>query len=242
MSSSTLRTPKDIKSLGTILSIWAHPDDESYSAAGIMAAAIKNGQRVVCITATKGEAGVQDESRWPAAKLGEIREQEMKEALDKLGIHEHHWLGYRDGMCNKVEPAEAEAKLEYFIETMKPDSILTWGPDGLTGHPDHQTVSKWVDALVKGKDIDVYHAVQNKKVYDGYLKEADKRFNIFYNIDEPPLMMPEDCAIAFDLTPDLLTQKLEALNSMPSQTESILKNTPEDELGFMLGSECFVKS
>lgn len=72
---ATLRTAEDLKSLGKIMGIWAHPDDDTYSMAGIMAAAVKNGQKVVIVTATRGEAGVQDETRWPAAQLGEIRSQ-----------------------------------------------------------------------------------------------------------------------------------------------------------------------
>src|SRR4249919_2707816 len=50
---------------GTILSVWAHPDDETYLAAGLMAAAVQAGQRVVCVTATRGELGSTDPDRWP---------------------------------------------------------------------------------------------------------------------------------------------------------------------------------
>lgn len=59
----------DIKKLGTILGIWAHPDDESWASAGIMITAAANGQRTACVTATKGEAGETDEKRWPKKSL-----------------------------------------------------------------------------------------------------------------------------------------------------------------------------
>ncbi len=39
---------EDIKKLGTILSVWAHPDDETFTCGGILATAVKNGQQVVC--------------------------------------------------------------------------------------------------------------------------------------------------------------------------------------------------
>ena len=52
-----------MKDLGTILGVWAHPDDEGYLSAGIMAQAMRNGQRVVCVTATRGEAA--DPEQWP---------------------------------------------------------------------------------------------------------------------------------------------------------------------------------
>jgi LmbE family N-acetylglucosaminyl deacetylase len=50
----------DIRELGTVLSIWAHPDDEAYLCDGIMAMAAAAGSRVVCVTAARGELGVTD--------------------------------------------------------------------------------------------------------------------------------------------------------------------------------------
>ncbi|MDB5163806.1 MAG: LmbE family protein [Candidatus Saccharibacteria bacterium] len=235
-----LCTPQEITQLGTILSVWAHPDDESYSCAGIMAAATQNGQRVVCLTATKGELGVQDESRWPAARLADIRAEEMMGALKALGLAEHHWLGYHDGGCDRVPANEAVAKIKAFIADIKPNTILTFGPDGMTGHPDHQTVSKWVDQAVRGTDITVYHAVQEEQVYVDFLEEADKKFNIFFNIDKPPLRKTDTCAIALNVTGELLNKKYAALKAMPSQTEAILSSTPKEQLNRMLTIECFV--
>ena len=60
-------------SLGTILSIWAHPDDETYLAGGLMAAAADAGQRVVCVSATAGEQGTSDPRTWPPERLGAAR-------------------------------------------------------------------------------------------------------------------------------------------------------------------------
>jgi LmbE family N-acetylglucosaminyl deacetylase len=155
---SQITTPDDIKQLGTILSVWAHPDDESYTCAGIMAAAIANGQSTACITATKGEAGVQDESRWPADQLGEIRADEMRHALECLGCTHHHWMGYPDGGCADVPEAAAIEQLLTFIDHYQPDTILTWGPEGMTGHADHATVSVWATKAARqsGRDISVY--------------------------------------------------------------------------------------
>lgn len=53
----------DVKQLGRIMGIWAHPDDETWCAAGLLAMAADNGQDTCCVTITKGELGVQDESR-----------------------------------------------------------------------------------------------------------------------------------------------------------------------------------
>lgn len=54
-----------VAGLGTILSVWAHPDDETFVAGGIMAAAVANGQRVVTVSFTAGERGTDDADTWP---------------------------------------------------------------------------------------------------------------------------------------------------------------------------------
>jgi len=242
VSHSRVVTPQDVRQLGTILSVWAHPDDESYGAAGIMAAAVENGQRVVCLTATKGELGVQDESRWPAAKLGDIRATELQEALHILGVREHSWLGYRDGDCDKIAKDEAVAKIKAFVQKVQPDTVLTFGPDGLTGHPDHQAVSRWVDEAVKGSKITVYHVVQEATSYEEFLKEADRQFNIFFNIDQPPVYNESECDIAFYLTPEQFNKKKRALLAMLSQTEAMFKNTPPGFAESVLRCECFQRA
>ncbi len=219
-----LHTPQDIKQLGTILSVWAHPDDETFSCAGIMAAAVQNGQRVICVTATRGEAGVQDAERWPPDQLATIREHELDEALAVMGVAEHFWLGYPDGGCGTVSLTEGAGRIGEFIRQYQPDTILTFGPDGMTGHPDHCAISAWATAAaaVADKRPAVYYAVEEKDRYERYLKAADERFDIYFNIDQPPVMSADKCAIALQLTPELCQIKRKALEAMPSQTEGML--------------------
>ena len=99
-----------MKELGTILGIWAHPDDETYLAAGLMARAARDGARVFCVTATKGEGGSWDEKRWPSKTMGEVRAAELLASLDLLGVKEHLWLGYIDGACADIPAGEAVAR------------------------------------------------------------------------------------------------------------------------------------
>src|SRR3989337_772100 len=82
---------------GTILSIWAHPDDETYLAGGLMAAAADRGQRVVCVTATAGEHGTADAVTWPPGWLGAVGRWELPAAMAGLGVAEHRLLGLPDG-------------------------------------------------------------------------------------------------------------------------------------------------
>jgi LmbE family N-acetylglucosaminyl deacetylase len=128
---------------GTLLGIWAHPDDEAYLSAGLMFRARAAGHRVVVATATRGELGTDDPDEWPTDRLAAARETEMTASLAAVDVHEHHWLGYRDGTLPQVPPGDAVGKITGLISAIRPDTIVTFGPDGMTGHPDHRTVSSW---------------------------------------------------------------------------------------------------
>ncbi len=129
--------------LGTILSVWAHPDDETYLAAGVMAAASDRGQRVVCVSATAGEHGTTDPEAWPPARLGAVRRWEAAAAMAVLGVAEHRILGLPDGALAEHDDARA-GTIGRLLDEVRPDTILTFGPDGMTFHPDHIAVHRWV--------------------------------------------------------------------------------------------------
>ena len=133
-----------------LLTIFAHPDDETFSAAGVMAAAVERGVPVTVISATRGEAGesaiagLDDPER-----LGIVRERELREAMRQIGVSDVRLLGYRDsGMAGspsaehsrafiRVPTESAAARLVSHIRSVRPHAILTFGPEGLYGHPDH---------------------------------------------------------------------------------------------------------
>ncbi len=239
---ASITTPDDVKQLGTILAVWAHPDDETFCAGGLLASAVANEQRVICLTLTKGEAGVQDVSRWPANELGKIRAKEMADGLKVLGIEDYHCLDYADGGCANVADEEGGRAVKAFIDTHQPDTILTFGPDGLTGHNDHKAVSRWVGRAVRGSNALVYQYVEEVQTYEKYMKQLDEKFNFYFNIDKPPLKKAEDCDIALHLTDELCDKKCAALKAMPSQTEKLFKETSEDFMHAALAWECFVRA
>lgn len=231
-----------VKTLGTIMGVWAHPDDESWLSAGLMVAALQNGQEVVCITATRGEAGLQNEAKWPKSTLGKVRSLELAKALSILGVKHHHWLDYPDTACSSVVKDEASSRIGDLIAYYKPDSILTFGAEGWTGNPDHCAVSEWVGLAVASSEPkpQVYHAVITPKCYKSYLKKADKKLNIFYKINEPPVTLPENCDICFELPMDLCKLKCEALAAMPSQCERMYELFPLEWWEGALSTEVFV--
>lgn len=233
----------DIKKLGTIMGIWAHPDDEAFTSAGIMHVAAKNGQRVICVTATKGEAGVQDEKRWPAAELGNIRARELADALQILGTIEHEWLNCQDGACMANE-TDACACIDELVNKYQPDTILTFGKEGMTGHVDHQTVHKWAVSAAKGaeKTPVVYTAIQTVNQYEKHLKKLDEGLNIYFNIDEPVLAQEEECDICLELDQELKDTKYRALKAMPSQTHMLMQKFTKEQICNALSPEAFIRN
>src|SRR3954471_3164555 len=127
----------------TILSVWAHPDDETYLAGGVMAAAAARGDRVVCVAASAGEHGTDDPGAWPPARLARRRCWEAAAAMAVLGVAEHRVLGLPDGGLARHDRCGRE-RVVALLDEVRPDIILTFGPDGVTFHPDHIAVSRWV--------------------------------------------------------------------------------------------------
>lgn len=239
-----IRTPQDVSQLGTILGVWAHPDDETFCAGGLLAAAVRNGQTVACVTATKGEHGSQDLERWTHHTLGGVRQQEMEAALQVLGIANHHWLDYADGSCHDAEEQTAAQRIRAYIDRYKPDSIITFGPEGLTGHPDHAAVSRWVSAAVRDMEDGpaIYHAVLTVDQYRNFLQTADAKMDMFFNIDQPPLVEDTHCDICLECTPSLCDCKQDALEAMPSQYEALITAFGREFLREAFRVEAFVRA
>jgi LmbE family N-acetylglucosaminyl deacetylase len=100
-----VRTPDDVAALGTVLGVWAHPDDELYLSGGVLAAAVSAGRRVVVVTATRGEHGTDDPGRWSPARLAAERSREITASLSALDPVrrriEHRFLGDASGRCHR---------------------------------------------------------------------------------------------------------------------------------------------
>lgn len=228
--------------LGAILGVWAHPDDEAYLSAGLMADATRRGRRVVCVTATRGEEGSWDEDRWPSDRMGEIREAELLRSLEILGVGEHHWLDYRDGTCAEVDPEEALGKLVPIVEEVRPDAVLTFGPEGMTGHGDHKVVSRWAGEAFRRASKPgsrLYHAVYTQDWVDRFASRFQE-FNLFLEQGTPPVVPRDRLAIDFRLSDDLVDLKIRALEAQESQIVYMLQAFGRDTLVEGGREECFV--
>ncbi len=230
--------PKD---LGTILVVGAHPDDETYLTAGLMAAAVRNGQRVATVTATRGEEGSFDEERWPTSEMGAVREKELMASLEVVGVTDHTWLEYHDGTCAAVDPAEGTAKVREQVERVRPDTVLTFGPDGMTGHPDHKAVCSWTTtalADLDAHDTALYYATYTKAWADEFVPVMN-RFNVFMEEGTPPVSPPEDLAIDYELPPEILALKMRAIECHTSQVEGMLNAFGHDFFNRAMRAEFF---
>lgn len=235
----------NIASLGSILGIWAHPDDETWACAGIMAEAIKNGQKVACVTATKGGAGkTASQRKWPQEQLTQIRETELGNALSIIGVHDLHWLGYEDGKLAAADRKRAIVKVAKLIDTIRPDTILTFERQGITGHADHRTICSWTCAAVKQslcKPV-VYGACETTQRYDKIGRRCDQLFDIYIDLKEPFMVDEEHGDLVFKLSRADAKQKLAALKAHQSQTALFFKiPLGKKYLKQLCDVECFVK-
>jgi LmbE family N-acetylglucosaminyl deacetylase len=213
-------TPDD---LGPTLAVWAHPDDETYLSGALLAALRDRDERVVCVTATRGEAADPDATDQQRSALAALRTRELEAAAAVLGIEEHVWLDLPDGGCADVDPGPVVTRLVGLADDMGARTILTFGPDGVTGHPDHRTVSAWVSAAapVMRTRPRVLHAAFTPEEMEEY-RDLNDSFDI-YTFGQPRLCPAEELVVFLQLEGDALERKVEALLAQASQTNGIVE-------------------
>jgi len=184
-----------------MLVILAHPDDESYAVGGTLAKYAHQGIQIILLTATRGQAGI---SGIKPEEAGAIREQELLQAAKHLGI-EVHFLDYMDGELSNVNPRKLLEHIVCWIDTVQPQVILTFGPDGVSGHPDHVTVSNIVTQAVEQffPDICLLYIAPSEATVMGYGVSFSS-----VNPDEP--------LISVDIS-DYKIEKIRAIQSHVSQ-------------------------
>ena len=226
--------------LGTILGVWAHPDDEAYLSAGLMARAVRNGSRVVCVTATRGEGGSMDEEVWPPDTMAEVRTAELERSLSVLGVDEHVWLDLPDIDMETGLPEEGYERVVELVRDVRPDTILTFGPDGMTTHEAHKSVCRWstrahAEAGIPGSRV-LYAAV-TRDWADEFLPIWEP-FEVF-RPGAPDVFEPEDLAIDYRLPPDVNELKVRAILEHTSQVQAIFEAVGEDVWWRQMSREMF---
>jgi len=137
-----------------LMAVLAHPDDESLGVGGTLAKYAADGTDVFLVTATRGEAGRfrgqrHGEDGHPGREaLAAVREAELRAAAAALGVRDVTLLGYPDQHLDRAEPRDAIGRIAAEIRRRRPDVVVTFGPDGAYGHPDHVAVSQFTTAAV----------------------------------------------------------------------------------------------
>jgi LmbE family N-acetylglucosaminyl deacetylase len=238
MPTPDLTTP-DLSGLGTILTVWAHPDDETYLAGGLMAAAAQQGRRVVCATATLGEKGTSDPGRWPPERLGPVRRHEAAAAMAVLGVADHRVLGLPDGELAGLGRAGAAA-VDRLLDEIDPDTVVTFGPDGATFHPDHIAVHRWVvDAWERsGRSFRLLFAASTAE-HQARFGGRYEQWGVYMSDQRPSGVERAEVAVHLCLDGPRLDQKVAALRAMASQTAGVIGVDP-DGFGELVAEEAFI--
>jgi LmbE family N-acetylglucosaminyl deacetylase len=121
-----------------LLAIFAHPDDEAFRPGGTLALLARHGVGVYVLTATRGQAGsCGDPPLCSPEELPAVRERELRCACAALGLEPPRLLDYLDGRLAEATPEEIAAHILTAVIEIHPQVLLTFGPDGLSGHADH---------------------------------------------------------------------------------------------------------
>jgi LmbE family N-acetylglucosaminyl deacetylase len=126
----------------TVAGVFAHPDDETWSLAGVFALLVPKGVRGAVWTATRGQAGqIAEGSRATRETLPAIREAEERAAMAVVGVERVELGEFVDGEVERADQDALTSAVHRFLEREQPDVVVTMEPGGVTAHPDHMAVS-----------------------------------------------------------------------------------------------------
>jgi LmbE family N-acetylglucosaminyl deacetylase len=146
-----------------ILAVFAHPDDERVIGP-LLSRLAREGRETHLVIATDGAKGVRDFAKIPAGpELAAARTKEALCAASRLGVRKLHILGLPDGGLASFDVlSKLRSGLASIIDSVKPTAIITFGPEGGTGHPDHRLVGNVTTQIVQSDaryaNIDLLYA------------------------------------------------------------------------------------
>jgi LmbE family N-acetylglucosaminyl deacetylase len=207
-----------------LLGVWAHPDDEAYLSAALMARVADAGGSVTVVTATRGELGTSDSALHGTEAFGAIREAELRASLAELGVTDLRLLGLHDGELPEADDDEQVAAIADVITEVEPDVVVTFGPDGMTWHPDHRAVSAWTTRAweATGRRGELLYGTMTDEFARRHAGLHD-RIGLFddWGPGHPATIPRADLDLETVMTPAELARKRRALGRHASQTDVI---------------------
>lgn len=204
-----------------LLGLWAHPDDEAYLSAGLMDRVRRAGGQVTICTLTDGEAGFGADDPRTVAQRRELRRTELATAMATIGVDDVRFLGLPDGGLEATPWREVADLLQAVVTEVRPDVLVTFGPDGITGHPDHVVTSRlatqaWRSAVPEGERGELWYAAKTHDWLDEW-RELHDRLGVWMT-DEPTGVEAAEIATVVDLDPAELDRKRAVLAAHASQS------------------------
>ncbi len=228
--------------------LFAHPDDDTYGVGGTMARLAGRDLALTVVLATSGEAGeIADPSLATRDTLGAVREAEDRASWAALGLEpDLRFLRYPDGRVSGVAPEDLVGAFVAILLEVRPHVVVTFGPDGVTGHPDHVAVGRAATEafhIARGQAVEgferlLYTVLSEERVAG--LNEA-LRARGMDPLDPLQPLVPRGVpggriGIVVDCS-DVLARKVEALRCHRTQGE--LEDLPYELWPAVLGREEF---
>jgi LmbE family N-acetylglucosaminyl deacetylase len=208
--------------LGNTVGIMAHPDDLFYAAAGILCEQRRRGHHVASISATSGDLGSLDHNRWAPCDMAAIREDEEATAQRLIGVHDTRFLRFGDGTLHLVPFEAGVATVLRHTDELQPDTWITYAPDGLTGHLDHQVISAWTTAAFQRSakpGARLLYVVATPEWHDLVLPLLHQARAIY---DPGPRIVPDsELYIDHRLSDSTLATKLAGIEAFTSQSDPL---------------------
>lgn len=234
----------------TMLAIFAHPDDESLVAGGTLAAWAAAGAEVVILSLTRGERGTSAVPVEAGETLGSVREAELRAAAAELGATAE-CLGYPDGELRWQDEAEVLGVLAAHMHSLRPEVVITFGPEGLYWHKDHIAVHRCTLAALDRVALDgIAPAVWLATWPEGRMAALVDAMTArglpagLWGLPPSAFGAPPSAITATVDVRSLLAAKLRALRCHRSQlgTDHLFQAIPDDLAVEFLGTECFVRA
>ncbi|HVB13699.1 MAG TPA: PIG-L family deacetylase [Candidatus Dormibacteraeota bacterium] len=254
----------------TLMAVHAHPDDEAASTGGILHKYAAEGIRTVLVTCTGGELGdgpkglKPDQPGHDPESVRLIRKVELETACRELGVGQLELLGYRDsGMAEWGKAAAPSSfagsaleqevtRLSELIERYRPQVVVTYGPDGGYGHPDH------IRAHEVARGATIKTGIPSKLYYTIFPKSLARRVldqmkeagidpwdlgEIEFDPDNPPFGVPDELiTTVVDVLPHVAA-KLAAIRAHSSQMDNaFFGGLPDNVAPLLLGQEYYIRA
>jgi LmbE family N-acetylglucosaminyl deacetylase len=206
-----------------------------------MALAADAGRRVVCVTATRGELGFPDDDPRSTDERAAVRADELAACLAVLGVADHRWLDLPDGGCAAIDDDGPVGALRGILDEVRPDAVLTFGPDGQTFHPDHIAISRWTTLAHRaaGSPGRLLYATATPAWNAAAGEHVDPDLVMMVPGAEPPATPEADLAVWFVAEGDLLDRKVRALQCQASQVAGFIDHVGADVYRTMVADEFY---